>query len=86
MNYTVQNIYDDENTESDLISGKKISGAAARSQQAQSQKQTIENEDSENLDLDDLMQEMNEDINLADKNDLKKNSMNHFKFKLRDAV
>ena len=75
--YTVQNIYEeDESLESDIgISGKNTAKAKAEA-----------SDDSSDVNLDDLMDEMKEPINLAEKDNLKLNSMHHFKLKPRDVV
>ena len=43
-------------------------------------------ESDDHLDLDDLMEEMQDTINLADKDNLKLSSMNHFKLQTKDVV
>ena len=84
--YTVQNIYEDDDelnkAESDLISGK----TKKTPNQSEVQTEYADGEDSEHLDLDDLMEEMNEPINLAEADNLKLSSMHHFKLKPRDVV
>jgi len=81
LSYSVINIFEeDENLESDLISGKNLPGKKVENEFED------EDEDSEHLDLDDLMDEMQDTLVLADKDNLKQNSMHHFKLKPRDVV
>ena len=78
LSYSVVNIFEeDENLESEMISGKNL---------AEKKEDASDDEDSEHLDLDDLMDEMQDTLVLADKNNLKQNSMHHFKLKTRDVV
>eukprot|EP00353_Schmidingerella_taraikaensis_P001023 CAMPEP_0185597500 /NCGR_PEP_ID=MMETSP0434-20130131/81407_1 /TAXON_ID=626734 ORGANISM="Favella taraikaensis, Strain Fe Narragansett Bay" /NCGR_SAMPLE_ID=MMETSP0434 /ASSEMBLY_ACC=CAM_ASM_000379 /LENGTH=109 /DNA_ID=CAMNT_0028226241 /DNA_START=1007 /DNA_END=1336 /DNA_ORIENTATION=+ len=69
-----------------MISGKKSGANTASKGEFNQQSAHNKDESDDPLDLEDLMDEMQDTINLAEEQNLKLSSMHHFSLKPRDVV